>query len=843
MSFLESDHLRPESIRDNENSGKPELQVLMFRHVHYKLGRDVTCVESLLRPLALSSLTLPSPYPQGGINSHASAEAMCSSADNSPASCSRAYSNLHTLQLSGLERCYRGTLSSALHEECVKTRNYAYVHQASDACYHVTFKRPLPSRSVLSRKHECPARREPTARTCTYFARVYDDRVFKTDSCSWNQRIIWGGGKVYEFHLVVAHRWALLSQGQKSDLDGGEAPGLSGLAAIQPPQARRLAAIQPPQARRLAAIQPPQARCLTAIQPPQARCLAAIQPPQARCLAAPAPSGQVPRRYPAPSGPVPRRHPAPSGQVPRRHPAPSGPGASPPSSPLRPGASPPSSPLRPGASPHPAPQARRSRYRPIRPGVMPSIEPPHARLLAAIHRVASGIRQLAGIIWPEFVGSFTGPIPARTFRTTCLSSMGTGFDSGRAHLRISACGNRAGRCHWSTDFLGDLPFPPTFHSGAAPYSPRFTLIGSQDLDVKSRPNLFTHSPQLTVAPTSVCLSRLIFCRPDVVSRWLLEEGLGKESAMAFVRDPSQHLHGGIWKNHGKPKSRWPDRESNPRPPECESRDLGGYYQRGLESRRGLSEVGMDEFQNARAGKTGDLRENPPTSGIVRQDPQMRKLAGIMDSSRRPFCWKRRAKQTALQRCVNNSHKCSKCPPSAARHRPKTDYTFCQSSEADTAIVLRFTPGVPFIFFFIPPLFRTVASSGHSAVYTVQRLLLSTGMSKISWQRQSLEPGHNNIRPMSIPLKSPKLLHNTKCGFRLLKLLTGAINSPQTSDERPEVKCHWRNVSASCHNTFLRVFWHRTNSVEHPIFQRSPQEKIEVCEVRRVNWPSYNTATT
>ncbi|KAJ8890601.1 hypothetical protein PR048_010110 [Dryococelus australis] len=37
-------------------------------------------------------------------------------------------------------------------------------------------------------------------------------------------------------------------------------------------------------------------------------------------------------------------------------------------------------------------------------------------------------------------------------------------------LRIFACGNPAGRCLWSTDFLGDLPFPTPFHSGAPPYS-------------------------------------------------------------------------------------------------------------------------------------------------------------------------------------------------------------------------------------------------------------------------------------------------------------------------------------------------------------------------------------
>ncbi|KAJ8874167.1 hypothetical protein PR048_025009 [Dryococelus australis] len=48
-----------------------------------------------------------------------------------------------------------------------------------------------------------------------------------------------------------------------------------------------------------------------------------------------------------------------------------------------------------------------------------------------------------------------------------------------------------GLCRWLAGFLGDLPFTPTFHYGAASYSPQFILIGSQDLDVKSRPNLST----------------------------------------------------------------------------------------------------------------------------------------------------------------------------------------------------------------------------------------------------------------------------------------------------------------------------------------------------------------
>ncbi|KAJ8873653.1 hypothetical protein PR048_024478 [Dryococelus australis] len=50
---------------------------------------------------------------------------------------------------------------------------------------------------------------------------------------------------------------------------------------------------------------------------------------------------------------------------------------------------------------------------------------------------------------------------------------------------------KIGRCRWSEGFLGDFSFPPSFHSGAAIYSPHLILIGSQDLDVESCPSLFT----------------------------------------------------------------------------------------------------------------------------------------------------------------------------------------------------------------------------------------------------------------------------------------------------------------------------------------------------------------
>ncbi|KAJ8895465.1 hypothetical protein PR048_000798 [Dryococelus australis] len=72
--------------------------------------------------------------------------------------------------------------------------------------------------------------------------------------------------------------------------------------------------------------------------------------------------------------------------------------------------------------------------------------------------------------------------PTKAIRVQC--SVGS--------LRIFACGNRAGRCYWSAGFLGDLPFPPSFHSGATPYSPQSpssVLKSSMDIHGDSPPFL------------------------------------------------------------------------------------------------------------------------------------------------------------------------------------------------------------------------------------------------------------------------------------------------------------------------------------------------------------------
>ncbi|KAJ8887594.1 hypothetical protein PR048_013811 [Dryococelus australis] len=73
--------------------------------------------------------------------------------------------------------------------------------------------------------------------------------------------------------------------------------------------------------------------------------------------------------------------------------------------------------------------------------------------------------------WPRRCSGQTARLPPRR----------TGFDSRRGRTWVDAAG--------STGFLGDLPFPPSLHSGAAPYSPHVSLLGSQDIDANSSPDL------------------------------------------------------------------------------------------------------------------------------------------------------------------------------------------------------------------------------------------------------------------------------------------------------------------------------------------------------------------
>ncbi|KAJ8876050.1 hypothetical protein PR048_023958 [Dryococelus australis] len=80
---------------------------------------------------------------------------------------------------------------------------------------------------------------------------------------------------------------------------------------------------------------------------------------------------------------------------------------------------------------------------------------------------------------PKLILNITNASRAEMFNGSKNKAIGH-LRSKRAQLpvgrsRILACRNRAVQCRWSAGFLGDLPFPSPPHSGAAPYSPRFTL--------------------------------------------------------------------------------------------------------------------------------------------------------------------------------------------------------------------------------------------------------------------------------------------------------------------------------------------------------------------------------
>ncbi|KAJ8870194.1 hypothetical protein PR048_029210 [Dryococelus australis] len=110
---------------------------------------------------------------------------------------------------------------------------------------------------------------------------------------------------------------------------------------------------------------------------------------------------------------------------------------------------------------------------------------------------AGRCRWSAGILWILlFSLPFHFSAASYSPRFTCIGS----DDLNRTmipfcgqRIDISNIRNHTGRCRWSAGFLGDLPLPPPFHSNATPFLPHFDLIGFQDLDVMSHLNLFTDS--------------------------------------------------------------------------------------------------------------------------------------------------------------------------------------------------------------------------------------------------------------------------------------------------------------------------------------------------------------
>ncbi|KAJ8890373.1 hypothetical protein PR048_009881 [Dryococelus australis] len=109
----------------------------------------------------------------------------------------------------------------------------------------------------------------------------------------------------------------------------------------------------------------------------------------------------------------------------------------------------------------------------------------------------------------------------------------------------SISGRVAPRFSHVAGFLRDFPFPPHLHFGAAPYSPSFTLIGCQDLDVKSRPRLFYRS----LKHASLLSSRLVRTpagRNSDGKRVSLASSATSHFRKLFPEDPPDHQQVSAW---------------------------------------------------------------------------------------------------------------------------------------------------------------------------------------------------------------------------------------------------------------------------------------------------------
>ncbi|KAJ8895099.1 hypothetical protein PR048_000424 [Dryococelus australis] len=202
-------------------------------------------------------------------------------------------------------------------------------------------------------------------------------------------------------------------------------------------------------------------------------------------------------------------------------------------------------------------------------------------------------------------------------------------------------------------FSGESRFPPPLHSGATPYSTLLTLIGSQDLDVKSHLNLFTHSIlNFTSHQTRFANGKIARQLNALRLRAMIQE-LSEQEFGGL--EHAEYLHtGGTEKEKGRARGRVREQESErKRKRERELSDTllqqsrcPGSSFRNCRCRLLAPPCGKTnrEFQNFSissdlpdvtqtgaapecngAEETGYLRDNPSTSGIVRHDSQIAEM--------------------------------------------------------------------------------------------------------------------------------------------------------------------------------------------------------------------------
>ncbi|KAJ8889330.1 hypothetical protein PR048_008829 [Dryococelus australis] len=199
-----------------------------------------------------------------------------------------------------------------------------------------------------------------------------------------------------------------------------------------------------------------------------------------------------------------------------------------------------------------------------------------------------------------------------------------GFNPRPGH-RIFASGNRAGRWRWSVGFLGDLPFPPPFHSGAAPYSLQSpsSLPKSLHLTSIAFAAAFT-SPRSSATGAEDCGNFHQLVTRD-----------GKNSNPLSPYQP--HAQGHVLITATWTQQRLQQlavamlyRKAPPAsaPPYVISTYTGSMraYSLSVVTEGVLEQAGRRPTIDHKfsTGERSDPRENPPTNGIVQRDSHMRK---------------------------------------------------------------------------------------------------------------------------------------------------------------------------------------------------------------------------
>ncbi|KAJ8875041.1 hypothetical protein PR048_022931 [Dryococelus australis] len=221
--------------------------------------------------------------------------------------------------------------------------------------------------------------------------------------------------------------------------------------------------------------------------------------------------------------------------------------------------------------------------------------------------------------------------------------------------RIFAREDRAGQCRWLAGLLGDLALSPTpsFQRRSIPTS--ITLIGFRDLDVKSRPNHFTHllyssgyrAPGVRVSGQSgsMCGGRLLCCPPgEGRSRTGWWGSLGRRLPGPAAIAPQGHVDVlfGCLGGGGHPDTELqrcgslihttsviPAEESKNTHGRCKAKrpTCSGEFPNQRNGGIGCSREVLraddgdqgelwSRAEMRRQGKTRDPRENPPTTGSI-----------------------------------------------------------------------------------------------------------------------------------------------------------------------------------------------------------------------------------